>query len=236
MSNTLHKKAVILLLSGGLDSTACFSLLSKEYEVFPLFIDYNQVSKKQELIASEKISDHFNKKLEVLRLDWYSALSASNPLIDCSKSLPERTDLNSSDEVQKSAKTVWLPNRNGLFLNIAACFAEKSDISFISAGFNKEEAETFPDNSMDFINALNNSFKLSTLNKVRFISPTADKDKTSIASIISNNDLEDLFYSCYKNGNNMCGICESCQRTIRAFDNIGRLSNIKERFDEIPNN
>jgi 7-cyano-7-deazaguanine synthase len=233
MSNTRNK--VVLLCSGGLDSCASFALLSEKYKVFPIFIDYGQVSVELELNACKKISSHFKTTLNIVKLPWYKDLSSSNPLITPSNNLPSNINLNNSKETSESAKKVWLPNRNGLFLNIAACFAEKNNFSFISAGFNIEEAETFPDNSIDFIDAINNSLEYSTLTKVKFISPTAKLNKTEIAKIICDYNIENLFYSCYKSGDKMCGICESCKRSIRAFNTIGKLAKIKERFNEIPN-
>ena len=41
------------------------------------------------------------------------------------------------------------PNRNGGFLNVAASFAEKLGAGSVVVGFNREEAETFPDNTRD---------------------------------------------------------------------------------------
>ena len=51
---------------------------------------------------------------------------------------------------------------NGIFLNIAAGFAEALSAQAVLPGFNKEEAATFPDNSVDFLESLNHSFSFST--------------------------------------------------------------------------
>jgi len=229
----MKNKGLVLLLSGGLDSCAAYSLLSDHYDIYPLFIDYGQLSIKNEKKAAEKISSFFGDNLIIITLDWYFKLVSDSPLLNSNSKLPNNINLDDSNQTKLSAKKVWLPNRNGLFLNIAACYAEKLGFSNISSGFNIEEAQTFPDNSEKFIESLNKCFSLSTMNNVKIISPTSSLNKQEIAEIICNKGLEQIFFSCYSNDDLFCGKCESCQRTIRAFKNIGKLKLIKERFNEI---
>ena len=54
---------------------------------------------------------------------------------------------------RETARAVWVPNRNGVLINAAAAFAERSGCSQVVVGFNREEAATFPDNSADFLEA-----------------------------------------------------------------------------------
>ena len=64
-----------------------------------------------------------------------------------------------------------MPNRNGLFLNIAGSFADSENYDYILIGANKEEAQTFPDNTIDFINAINKEFEYSTQKKPKVCAP-----------------------------------------------------------------
>ncbi|HDZ40861.1 MAG TPA: hypothetical protein ENH59_04180, partial [Bacteroidetes bacterium] len=51
-------KNVLVLFSGGIDSTSCIHYYQKlDYNVIGLFIDYGQPAANQERIAVEKISD-----------------------------------------------------------------------------------------------------------------------------------------------------------------------------------
>ena len=106
---------------------------------------------------------------------------------------------------------------NGLFLNIAACIAEQLEADFIIPGFNKEEAETFPDNSQAFIEAMNASLHFSTLNRVKVFCFTTELLKKDIMKKAIELDIDPQhLWPCYHAGETPCGECESCQRFKRA--------------------
>lgn len=118
---------------------------------------------------------------------------------------------------QNTAKAVWVPNRNGIFLNIAAGFAEGLGAETVIPGFNVEEATTFPDNSFPYMKALDESFIFSTANHVKVYCYSVNMDKTEIVkdSIRLKVPFEKL-WPCYQAFEKWCGECESCQRFQRA--------------------
>ena len=126
---------------------------------------------------------------------------------------------------------MWIPNRNGVFVNIAAAVAEAKDYKYIITGFNVEEAATFPDNSKAFIEKAKDFFLFSTMNHVEILSPTIDLNKKEIVKIGKElNAPFHLIYSCYRDGEKMCGKCESCQRLKAAYIANNMENTIKERF------
>ena len=132
---------------------------------------------------------------------------------------------------ENSAKAVWVPNRNGVMLNIAGSFAESRSCDCIIAGFNGEEAGTFPDNSFDYVKAMNHAFSYSTQNGVRVTAPLIEMGKT----VIVKRALEvkaplEYSWSCYHGEEIPCGECESCVRRARAFKNIGEKDPLLERL------
>ena len=63
-------KQALVLLSGGLDSTACLDFLcSNSYKVTSLFIDYGQLARNQEQHSAKKISRYFGVPFIKLKLD-----------------------------------------------------------------------------------------------------------------------------------------------------------------------
>ena len=127
-------------------------------------------------------------------------------------------NLNSQKLTKESAKSVWVPNRNALFINIAASFAEAQNYSHIIIGANKEEGETFKDNSKEFIKAINESLKNSINTDVQVLSPLENMNKEEIVKKgIELNIPFNMIYSCYNNTGKHCGKCESCTRLKRAL-------------------
>lgn len=203
----------IILLSGGLDSLVCFGLAKDDYNIeLALTFDYGQKSAIREIEASVKITEYYGTAHKVIKLDWLKDIS-DNALTSADKNLPQGLD-----NPEESVKSVWIPNRNGLFLNIAAAHAEAGNYSHIIIGANKEEASTFPDNSQNFIDAVNNEFRYSTMNYPQVIAPLINLDKNGIVGLALKHNIPlDLIYSCYDDGELNCGKCESCTRLKNAL-------------------
>lgn len=64
------QKSVLVLFSGGIDSSACLKYyLDEGFNVTPVFIDYGQKAKTRELSSAKKISDYYNLKLREISVD-----------------------------------------------------------------------------------------------------------------------------------------------------------------------
>lgn len=92
----------------------------------------------------------------------------------------------------------------------------------VVVGFNKEEAQTFPDNYADYLKCFNTCFIFSTATHVRVQSYTLKMNKAEIVNLgkLLNVDFREL-WACYFVGNKICGECESCQRFLRALISEG---------------
>ncbi|MFH1874172.1 MAG: 7-cyano-7-deazaguanine synthase QueC [Pseudomonadota bacterium] len=230
----VNKQKAITLLSGGLDSMVATLLAAKDLEIgLSLTFDYGQRAAQPEIKAATGFCQSYQIKHQVIALPWLAKLSDS-ALNNAQKDLPKfmATELDMNEQKEKaSAKQVWVPNRNALFLNIAACYAEANNCQQIVTGFNLEEATTFPDNSWDFVQAQNKAFKYSTLTKPQISTPVQNMKKTQMVKEAKKLELDwNLFWSCYEGKDKMCGECESCARTMRAFSYAGLLEKIKDRF------
>ncbi len=202
------KPKSVILLSGGLDSTVSATIARRRTRpLFALTFDYGQRAAKMEVAASRKISRILKIKHKVVRLPFFAEFSSSM------LSRAKKISVNRFSKI----KDLWLPNRNGLFINIAACYAEYYGAEIIVAGFNLEEAREFPDNSASFINAVNKSLRFGTLSRVTVKSYVSTLTKKEIydLGLRSSAPLE-LVYSCYLGRQKMCGKCASCKRLIEA--------------------
>ena len=210
----------IILLSAGLDSLTSLAVAKNEYNVqLAISFDYGQRARKQEIENSKKIAKFYEIEHEIIKLDWLSDITKT-ALVNKDEELPnpDFEQLDDYDESIKTAKSVWVPNRNGLFLNIAASFADANDFTHIIFGANKEEGTTFPDNTQDFIDSINKSFEYSTLIKPIVLAPLIRYDKIDIVKLAVEHDVPfEFLRSCYTSESKHCGKCESCQRLRRAI-------------------
>lgn len=212
----------IILLSGGLDSLVSLGLTRDLYNVeLALTFDYGQKSVKQEIEAASNLCEYYKLEHKVINLDFLKAITHTSLCSDAE--VPTGDEL--SDGVQ-SAKNVWVPNRNGLFLNIAGSFADSEDYDYIVIGANMEEAETFSDNSKEFIERINNLFEYSTQKHPKVLAPLLNFNKNDIVKQALEKSMPlEYVRSCYQGGAKHCGVCESCMRLKNAL-----LYNNDERF------
>ncbi len=215
----------IILLSGGLDSLVSLGLGMQKYGIsLALTFDYGQKALEQEVSTSKNICDYYKIEHKVIKLDWLKNVTHTALVED--KELPEGID-----NPEDSAKSVWVPNRNGLFLNIAGSFADGNDYDYIIIGANKEEGQTFPDNTQEFIDRINAEFEFSTQKHPKVVAPLINYDKNDIVKqAIEHNIPLEFVRSCYSNGKKHCGKCESCIRLKNALIANGDTHYIKELF------
>ncbi len=219
-------KEYVILLSGGLDSAFnAFKAKAVGGNVrYSIIFNYGQIAWKNELSSAIKISKSIGAKC--LQYDISNLFSDIENI-----EYPVDVDLNNHTETKESMKAVWIPNRNGLMINAAAAIMERLDMNYLLCGFNKEEAETFSDNSIEFLSAVNESLKYSTSNRVEVCSFTHEMTKDDIIKEVfeSNFSLDDI-WSCYLAGERMCGTCESCLRLKRAINNNGKINEYSYLF------
>lgn len=218
----MQKPKAVVLLSGGLDSVANLYLGQAHVDpVLAITVDYGQRAARKETESARFFSEKFKIPHRVLGLPWVGELGQS-ALTHRTNQMPEfrsSLELDSTQQTQVSATKVWVPNRNGLLIHVAATFAESLSAHYVVLGFNREEAQTFPDNSQAYATAVSKALEFSTQNHVQVKGFTTEMSKTEIVKelirIDSNFPWEKL-WSCYEDGPNPCGRCESCRRLLRA--------------------
>lgn len=218
------KRKAVVLLSAGLDSSVnLFAAHKQEEVVLALTFDYGQKAAKKEIEQAAKLASFLKIPHKVLALPWFKDFNTSSLLVE-NQAVPtgKQVDIQSHEQSLQTAKSVWVPNRNGIFLNIAAAFAEAMAAKVVVPGFNVEEASTFPDNSEAFMQQLTRSFSYSTANQVEVLCYTVKMQKTEIVKKgLELNMPWHMLWPCYFSKEKWCGECESCLRSKRAFAAAG---------------
>ncbi|MEN9724134.1 MAG: hypothetical protein RJB38_2120 [Pseudomonadota bacterium] len=217
------RKKTVVLLSGGLDSSANLALAhARGDQLFALTIHYGQRAWSSERSAAQALARFYGAQWKELELPFLGSLGGS-ALTDPTLEVPrlERGVLDTLSVASRTADAVWVPNRNSVLIHLACAWAEALAAQTVLVGFNREEGATFPDNTRAYMDALNASLVFSTRGKVQVSSLTVDWDKREIVQALRGLSLSfpwENLWSCYFSGQKPCGSCESCQRLLRALD------------------
>lgn len=201
----------IALVSGGLDSLVSLACAVKERRVESvMFFDYGQRARASERASAMNAANFYGLPFQDIDVRWLESLAPAGMQVS-----------GSGEGSLSSLDDVWIPNRNGVFLNIAAAYAERYRCDTIVTGFNREEAEEFPDNSGEYVERVNRALAMSTRNGVRVESFTIDLDKSAIIRMgIELKAPLSIIWSCYRSGERMCGECASCRRLRAALTSL----------------
>jgi 7-cyano-7-deazaguanine synthase len=221
--NNSTKKA-ICILSGGMDSTlASYIAKNDGYEIIAVHFNYGQRTQDRELKAFRDICEDL-KILEKYEIDipFFTQIGAS-ALTDKSIDVP-------TGGIEAGVPITYVPFRNGIFLSITAAIAEKEGATAMYIGVVQEDSSGYPDCTDSFINdmkkAINQGTKEST--HIDIITPLVHLTKAQIVqeAIKLNVPLEHT-WSCYKEENEACGVCDSCRLRLNGFK-------IANQIDPIP--
>jgi len=211
--NGQEKTRAVALVSGGLDSVVSLALALPTHDVrLVLFFDYGQRARESERASVLNVVSYYGLPFREVDVSWLESLSpagmrAASGVVD--------------DGGLWGLENVWIPNRNGVFINIGAAFAESYGCEAVITGFNRDEAEEFPDNSRAFVERASDALALSTRSGVAVKSFTLDFGKREI--ILEGMDAGaplSVIWSCYRSGEKMCGRCASCSRLKGALDAV----------------
>jgi 7-cyano-7-deazaguanine synthase len=215
----------IVLLSGGLDSTVALAVTARaKAPGTALFFDYGQHAALREEEAARGIASAYDFGFERFELPWLAARAAS--ALIAGKGEPPAWSAELLDDA--SPRSVWVENRNGIFVSIAAFYAAERGCASVVVGFNREEAAAFPDNSEEYVRRMNAVLELGLGSPVRLESPTLSLTKAEIVRLGLELDIPwRSLWSCYLGGAAMCGRCESCLRLARAVEGTPAAGEIR---------
>jgi 7-cyano-7-deazaguanine synthase len=208
-------KRAVALVSGGLDSVVSLAVALDEMQVrLVLFFDYRQRALARERDAAMAVANFYGLPFREVDIGWMGSLLPLGMRQPDAGSIVGPMPESALDTVD----AVWIPNRNGVFLNAGAAFAEAYQCKYVIAGFNREEAEEFPDNRPEYVMKVNAGFEMSTRNGVEVVSFTQGLNK--VETIRRGAELHaplSVIWSCYQGQERMCGRCASCKKLRAAL-------------------
>lgn len=226
-------KKSIVLFSGGLDSTtAIYWALDRYEKVFALTFDYGQRN-MIELDMAGKVAQKLNVPQKVLRVNLKQIGGSS--LTDTKLSLPQYEKMEESEE---GLPSTYVPFRNGIFLALAAAWAEVVGIKEIICGFNVIDSPNYPDTRKQFVQAMQEAINLGTKaslspEKIQIIAPFLKMKKSDIIKEgLSLNVDYSFAISCYCGEEIPCQKCSSCVLRQKAWEKVGLQDPLILRLEE----
>lgn len=209
---------ILVLASGGLDSTALLYKAVKEYgaaNVFALNMYYGQKHHKE--------MEYFQWQMNRLNIENYKVLDLSTiftgykgcTLLEGGGDIPHESY---AEQLAKKPGTVstYVPFRNGLFLSVAASIALQEGCSIIWYGAHADDAagDAYPDCTPEFIEAMSNAIWEGSGQAINMYGPWAKLNKAGVVAegIAAGMTQEDFrhTWSCYEGGDKPCGKCGTC--------------------------
>jgi len=217
--NKISNKKAVCILSGGMDSTLSSYIAKNEgYEIIAVHFNYGQRTEKRELKAFRDICDDLKiKEKYEIDIPFFTQIGAS-ALTDKTIDIP-------TNGVESGVPITYVPFRNGIFLSIAAAIAEKEEAQALYIGVVEEDSSGYPDCTDTFINNMNDSINEGTKESTKL------EIKTPLVHLMKNQIVEKSLelniplkhtWSCYKEENEACGVCDSCRLRLNGF-NIAKV-------------
>ena len=223
MKNNTIKKIAVCVMSGGMDSTlSAYMMKNTGYEIVAIHFNYEQRTQAKELACFQSICEDLQvKEKYILDLDFFKQLGAS-ALTDKSIDVP-------IEGVGEGVPITYVPFRNGIFLSMSAAIAEKEGACVISIGVVEEDSSGYPDCRESYIKSMQDSINLGTKDttQIEIAMPLVHLQKSQIVqeSLKLNVPLS-LTWSCYKNEDQACGVCDSCRLRLNGFKLAGEIDPI----------
>ena len=229
-------RKVVIGLSGGMDSATLFALLlSQGYEVHAVTFHYGSKHNKYESQKAEELIEYY---------EYHGCPIVHHP-IDVrgvfkefsSNLLQSGGDIPEGHYEAESMKLTVIPGRNLIFGAIMAGIAESIGAEFVSLGVHKGDHVIYPDCRKEFIQSMSDTIHLSSDGKVSVNCPLQSDTKASI--LTRGLSLPKLYIvpyeltrTCYKDQEDACGKCGSCQERLEAFRINGITDPIEYEGDD----
>jgi len=198
--------SMVLLVSGGLDSTLMAVLAKEErLKLYPLFIDYGQRARRREWLTCRRVFKRMRLP-EPVRMN----------LIGFGKIIPSGLT-NTKLRLNEDA---YLPGRNLLFLLAAGSYAYTNNCSAIAIGLLNDKHQLFPDQTKEFLRQTKQLFASAFGRKIKIVTPLMRFGKKDVVSIAKRKKISGT-YSCHSGRELPCGKCISCLEFINAGIDVG---------------
>ncbi|MFC1497667.1 7-cyano-7-deazaguanine synthase QueC [Verrucomicrobiota bacterium] len=215
------KKAVILL-SGGMDSATLLHYVKRRLqasEIYTLSFIYGQKHSRELEMAKWQAQFADVTEHKEIDISFFGELIQSGSVL--TDSLREVPDLADIKEEERSQPPTYVPNRNMIFISLAAAYAETINVQDVFYGAQLQDEYGYWDCSVDFVAKINDVLGLNRKKHVTAHAPFVGMSKAEVLRLGQELGVDyDHTWSCYRGGASPCGTCPSCVERENAFEGI----------------
>lgn len=218
MDETSKQPLAVILMSGGMDSCVTAAIASQNYRLATLHASYGQRTEQRELESFHALADHFGAASRLaVQLNYFSAIGGSS-LTDL------RMPIHDANLASREIPNTYVPFRNAHFLSIATSWAEVLGARKIFIGAVWEDSSGYPDCRPEYYEAMNRLIHAGTRpsTEITVMTPLIYLSKREIVQKgVELSAPFHLTWSCYRDSEVACGVCDSCALRLRAFKEAG---------------
>lgn len=215
----------IATVSGGMDSVTMLHYLVKVEKKNPavLSFSYGQKHKKEIEFARTHAEMLGCPQFKIVDLTTFSTLFASSSLVSNEIMIPRMDDV-----VGDPQPSTYVPNRNMLFLSLAAAWAETCGVTDIYYGAQRHDFYGYWDTTELFLQNINQLLGLNRKQPTTIHAPFIQQSKTDIlqTGLALGIDYAQT-WSCYEGKIAACGSCPTCGERLKAFDDVGVVDPVR---------
>lgn len=215
-----------VLSSGGLDSTTCLAMAIEKYgveNVVTASLYYGQKHDK-ELKCAQAVADYYGvRHIEEDISNVMKYASDVCTLVKGGKNIEHASYEEQIKHTSNGRVATYVPFRNGLFLSIAAAYAdsifpnEKVEI-YYGAHADDAAGNAYADCTPEFAEAMNHAISLGTYGNITVCRPLINWNKAQVVKEGLRLKVPyELTWSCYEGGDKQCGTCGTCIDRKKAF-------------------
>jgi 7-cyano-7-deazaguanine synthase len=212
----------VALVSGGMDSLVMAEFCRRESDLALLHVNYGQRTEAKELACFHAIAGFLGipaARRLVADIGYLKAIGGS-ALTDGGIAVP-RADLGRS-----GIPVTYVPFRNAHLLAIAVSWAEVLGAKTIYIGAVAADSSGYPDCRPEFYEAMNEAIRRGTKDGSGILvkAPFIHLKKKDIVHMGKSMGIPfEHSWSCYREGDAACGVCDSCALRLRAFAEAGAV-------------
>jgi 7-cyano-7-deazaguanine synthase len=209
----------VVIVSGGMDSVTLLHYLVKSEKRRPAVITFTYGQKHDREITCAQVQAALLACREHRLLD----LSSLRPLFAASALVAETLAIPTAMAVQGDTQpATYVPNRNMIFLALAAAYAESHGVSHIFYGAQRHDLYGYWDTTPQFLERLNQVYQLNRKTPVQIKAPFVQYSKADILRLGLDLGVDyGCTWSCYEGREEACGRCPTCAERLAAFTEVG---------------